>query len=194
VVLIALGTQFSFAQSEKKLIAYTSVFLTDQKTENVKISLKNGGKTVNTYTLNNERKIEIALDYHKDYILTFEKEGYVSKEVSFDTKHPSEFSPSNREIIHFEMELFKTYDKVDLSVFDNPVAKIGFDPSKTAFDYDMDYSRQIRPKIDKARRDLDKRRRDIIKEEKAAIAKAEEDKRQQELAKLEAEAEKREYN
>ena len=163
ILMISFNTVIA---QDNKLIVYTSVFLDDQKTEDVKILLKSGDVLINTFLANNERKIELELEYQNNYNLYFEKDGYITKSVNIDTQLPEGSQTTESEALDFELELYKFYDQVDLSVFDDPVAKISYYNEISSFDYNYEYSMAIKDQIEKVRKELYNRRRDFLKEEK----------------------------
>jgi hypothetical protein len=109
--------------------------------------------TVNKNThiihLNNDGTFQTSLDWNSVNFFSFEKPGYVSKIIEFSTFVPASISKSNIEPYNLQVKLFKVFEGVDTVFFKNPVAKILFNAQISDFEYDMDYSMQVKYKIDK---------------------------------------------
>ncbi len=164
------------------------------------IVYKNGEKqrTINSGL----SKFSLDLDLNADYILEFEKEGSVTKKLSFDTHAPAEAIANGFTPFEFAVNLFKQYDDVSTVVFNQPVGMIRYDKNTDDFDYDTDYTKSIQTALEKTMQEVaakqaeektkgaDEARR--AEEEAKAKAKADANKAKQEAeaAKQKAKAEK----
>ncbi len=133
---------------------------------------KNGEKqrTVNSGLT----KFSLDLDLNADYILSFEKEGFVSKKLSFDTHAPAEAIANGFTPFEFAVNIFKQYDDVNSVVFNQPVGMIRFSSEADDFDYDTDYTKSIQSELEKAIEEVAKKQAEE-KEKDAIAAKQEED-------------------
>lgn len=143
-------------------------------------------------------KFSLDLDLNSSYILSFEKDGFVTKKLSFDTHVPADAAASPFTPFDFAVSIFKQYDDVNTVVFNQPVGMIRYDATAGDFDYDTDYTKSIQSAMqtamdqvakkqeeEKARDEADARRK--ADEEKAnAKAAAEKAKQDAELAKQQA--------
>ncbi|HKL08122.1 MAG TPA: cell envelope integrity protein TolA [Bacteroidales bacterium] len=140
------------------------------------IKLYENGQLIENYTSDRSGKINVDLDLNKDYILEFSKEGYVTKKININTEMPDEYLDKRYAPIRFAVDLFQQYDEVNTVVFTQPVGIIKFYENIGDFDYDVDYSREVRTKIDKAEKELQeahKEHLEDIQEEKKAAEEAE---------------------
>ncbi len=149
---------------------------------------KNGEKqrTVN----NGLGKFSLDLDLNSDYVLSFEKEGFVTKKLSFDTHAPAEAITNGFTPFEFAVSIFKQYDDVNTVVFNQPVGMIRYDKISDDFDYDTDYTKSIQSALEKtlqevAQKQAQEKEKDAAeakrKEAEAKVkAKAEADKQKQE--------------
>ncbi|MBL0043193.1 MAG: hypothetical protein IPP33_01885 [Flavobacteriales bacterium] len=133
---------------------------------------KNGEKqrTVNSGLT----KFSLDLDLNADYILSFEKEGFVSKKLSFNTHAPAEAIANGFTPFEFAVNIFKQYDDVNSVVFNQPVGMIRFSSEADDFDYDTDYTKSIQSELEKAIEEVAKKQAEE-KEKDAIAAKQEED-------------------
>lgn len=88
-------------------------------------------------------KFQLELDLNANYILSFEKEGFVTKKLSFDTHAPGEAMANGFTPFEFAVSMFKQYDDVNMVVFDQPVGMIKYSAEVDDFDYDTDYTKSI---------------------------------------------------
>ncbi len=102
---------------------------------------RNGVK-VRTVT-DDMRKFSMPLDLNQNYILSFEKDGFVTKKLSFDTHAPATAVQNGLLPFDFVVSLFKQYDGVNTVVFNQPVGVIRYSAELRDFDYDTDYTKSI---------------------------------------------------
>jgi hypothetical protein len=161
---------------------------------------KNGEKErVITTGLN---KLGMDLDLNASYVLSFEKDGFVSKKLSFNTRVPAEAGATAFTPFDYAVSLFKQYDDLNMVVFNQPVGIIRYEPSMGDFDYDTDYTKSIQAQLQQALAAVEQKQKEEAKNagalakqkaaEEKALAKAQADAEKQAAAeaKVQAEAEK----
>jgi len=126
-------------------------------------------------------KFSLELDLQSSYILSFEKDGFVAKKLSFNTKVPPDAAGNSFTPFDFAVSIFKQYDDVNIVVFNQPVGVIRFEPGMGDFDYDTDYTKSIQSQLQAALAE-------VAKKQKEEEQRAEEDARNK--SKQEAEARK----
>ncbi len=92
-------------------------------------------------------KFEMDLALNANYVLSFEKDGFVTKKLVFDTKAPAEAAANGFAPFEFAVSLFKQYDDINIVVFNQPVGMIRYEPSTDDFDYDTDYTKSIQSQL-----------------------------------------------
>jgi flagellar biosynthesis GTPase FlhF len=98
---------------------------------------------------NNLSKFTLDLDLNQTYVINFEKDGFVTKKLSFDTHAPAAAAANGFTPFEFAVSIFKQYDDVNTVVFNQPVGMIRFDPGMDDFDYDTDYTKSIQSQLQK---------------------------------------------
>lgn len=127
----------------------------------VKISVVSGDVDGVTVYLNNntsgeitetpgKSKMNLELILNNDYVITFSKREYITKRIAINTSMPSSRLAQELYPFNFEVVLFPQYEGVNIVVFNQPVAKIFFDPLLDDFEYDTDYTKQIQSALKKA--------------------------------------------
>jgi len=170
-VLVSL---FGFAQSSEFVI--TGRFKIDGGSNNgAQIILEKDGRKVKT--LAGDSRFEIGLDYQAIYIISFVKEGFVTKRLRFDTHVPEDRIEYGFVPFDFTIEIFEQFDEVNTVMFNQPVGKISFSDVIDEFDYDTDYTQSIQAKMEEAMEEVE-----VQKEEKAKRI-AEEEKKNADLNK-----------
>jgi flagellar biosynthesis GTPase FlhF len=117
---------------------------------------------------NNLSKFSLDLDLNQTYVINFEKDGFVTKKLSFDTHAPAEAVTNGFTPFEFAVSIFKQYDDVNTVVFNQPVGMIRFDAGLDDFDYDTDYTKSIQSQLQKTMEEVAKKQ-----QEEAANADAE---------------------
>jgi flagellar biosynthesis GTPase FlhF len=181
----------SFLFAQEGLMIYGKLNIEGGPVKGSKIVIKKNGRVVET--LENTSKFEYELDLGAQYILEFQKEGYVTKSVSFNTKVPPDRAELGFAPFGFNVTLFKQYEGVNIIVFNQPVGKIRFNPDIDDFDYDTDYTKSIQAALQQAEEELkeEQRKEEERKKEEEKRKKAEEEakKKAEEEAKKKAEEE-----
>lgn len=127
-------------------------------------------------------KFALELDLNANYIVSFEKDGYVAKKISFDTRVPADAVANGFTPFDFAVSLFKQYDDINMVVFNQPVGMIRYSTSAGDFDYDTDYTKSIQSQLQEAVAQVEK------KQKQEAQGAAEAEKRKAEEAKAQAKA------
>lgn len=136
----------------------------------------------------NLSKFVMELELNANYIVSFEKDGYVAKKLSFNTHVPADAAGKGFTPFDFAVSLFKQYDDINLVVFNQPVGVIRYEPSLGDFDYDTDYTKSIQSQLQDVVAQVERKQKDEARSNSAEEKrKAEEAKAQ---AKAQAEAEK----
>ncbi|MFC2152712.1 energy transducer TonB [Bacteroidota bacterium] len=89
-------------------------------------------------------KFEINLALNKDYIFEFSHEGYITKKIHINTEVPNHLINSSFTPIYFRVELTKQCEIFDTLAFQKPIGIIRFYEEIKDFDYDVDYSFEVR--------------------------------------------------
>ena len=105
-------------------------------------------------------KFSLELELNANYILSFERDGYVTKKLSFNTRVPSDAVGQGFAPFDFSVSLFKQYDDMNTVVFNQPVGVIRYDRSLGDFDYDTDYTKSIQGQLQQAVADVEKRQKE----------------------------------
>ncbi|MFM7176217.1 MAG: hypothetical protein ACKO0X_02195 [Bacteroidota bacterium] len=161
-------------------LSYSLLFGQSRVSVPVKIKVEDGDMTGVTVVLRNlttgennevpgQQRLDLELRLDNNYIISFTKQGYITKRVAFDARMPAGRSNQDLYPFNFEVILFPQYEGLNVVVFNQPVAKIFFDPLLDDFDYDTDYTKQIQSALKKAEEELvqrQKEERKLIDEKK----------------------------
>ena len=91
--------------------------------------------------------MKLVLKPNCDYILEFNKPGYITKKISFSTKIPAGRLKQGMDDFPFKIHLFPQVDDVNIVVFNQPVGIIYYDRLIDDLNFDTDYTKQIRSAI-----------------------------------------------
>ena len=144
---------------------------------------KNGTK--DRVLTSNLARFGLDLDLNASYILSFEKDGFVTKKLSFDTHAPAEAIANGFTPFEFAVSIFKQYDDVNMVIFNQPVGMIRYEASVDDFDYDTDYTKSIQSQLQETLAKVEEKQ----KEEERNAGSVEKAKQEEAKAKAKAEAE-----
>lgn len=129
-------------------------------------------------------RFSLELELASNYVLSFEKEGFVTKKLSFNTQVPAAVTQGSFTPFQFVVSLFRQYDGMNTVVFNQPVGMIRYDEKLADFDYDTDYTKSIQSALDAAQAAVEVKQQ----EEAKAVADAAKQKEQEEKEKAKADA------
>jgi hypothetical protein len=87
-----------------------------------------------------------------DYLISISKNDYVQKYFSVSTKGiPQDQAGVKLPAIRADVDLFKYYEGVDYSMFDEPISKFYYSSKKGNFDYDKEYLRAKKEEMKKVK-------------------------------------------
>jgi hypothetical protein len=140
LILAMAGVLGAFAQNGFTI--YGKLRVDGGSVDGCRVVVYRNGVKVHTVT-DDLRKFSMPLDLNQNYILSFEKDGFVTKKLSFDTHAPASAVQGGLLPFDFVVSLFKQYDGVNTVVFNQPVGMIRYSAELGDFDYDTDYTKSI---------------------------------------------------
>jgi hypothetical protein len=139
---------------------------------------KNG---VALFTKTGEKNMKLKLEYGNEYLLCFGKEGYITKQILFNTSLPEGIDTTALEPYKIGVRIFKQYEGVNIVIYNQPVAFIHFIPEVEGLGYDTDYTKSILSELETTENILiQKSKEEKEKQKKEASEKKKEDKREKE--------------
>lgn len=112
-------------------------------------------------------EMKLVLKPNCDYLLEFNKPGYITKKISFNTSVPQSRLKQGMDDFPFAVHIFPQVDDVNIVVFNQPVGKIYFDRLIDDFDFDTDYTKQIRSAIKLAEDEIMKKADELANAEES---------------------------
>jgi tetratricopeptide (TPR) repeat protein len=155
VCMFMLQSQVSFAQWELEISARLKKEETNDRMEGVKVTIKRNGTVWKTLETDANGSFGALLPSDAIYMVVFSKPGHVTKKIEFSTKFvPPEDAKYGLDFAGFEVTLFEEIDDLDVSILDNPIAKIAFDPAIGYMDFDQAYTKTIKKELDRLKQEL----------------------------------------
>lgn len=180
-----LAALMSFSQNNQLII--TGKFRVDGGSNNgAQIILEKDGRKVKT--IEGEARFELGLDFQAIYIVSFVKEGFVTKKLRFDTHVSEERIEYGFEPFEFIIEIFEQFDDVSVVVFNQPVGKISYSDLIDEFDYDTDYTKSIQTQIAEVMEQVEEKKEE--KEQQVLAQQKEEAAKDKQVSSLTTEADK----
>lgn len=102
------------------------------------------GKVLTSFKTDKDGSYNVYLPLGGDYIISVSKNDYVKKYFSVSTTGiPPEKAKNKFPIIEADVDLFKFYEGVDYSLFDQPVNKYFYNSKRDNIDYDKSYLKDM---------------------------------------------------
>jgi hypothetical protein len=109
-------------------------------------NLYEGTNKIKSVQTGNDGSFSFKLEINKEYTVEIEKDGLVSKRISFNTTMPDE--ENGAWISEFSMGLIKYCEGVDYSVLKNPVDKVKLDLQRRHYVSDKDYVKTMNTRLE----------------------------------------------
>lgn len=110
-----------------------------------KVLINKGKKQV--VTLVEKRNFVFELERNSDYVVTFERKGYISKQLGFNTKNaPESFWNELQEPYEFIISLDKQ-PMNELVIYNQPVGVISYMKEIEGFSYTVNYAKTVKQKV-----------------------------------------------
>ena len=104
---------------------------------------------------------EVRLAPDAEYLVVFSHPDYVSKRLSFKTTNvPSEATPGGDFNFRFDITLFKKMEGLDVSILNQPLVEVHFDPQSMDFNYNREYTLKMKGELEKLQGEIEKRLKD----------------------------------
>jgi hypothetical protein len=110
------------------------------------------GKLLTSFKTDQNGSYNIYLPLGSDYLISISKNDYVQKYFSVSTKGiPQDQAGVKLPAIRADVDLFKYYDGVDYSMFDEPISKFYYSSKKGNFEYDKEYLKAKKEEMKKVK-------------------------------------------
>jgi hypothetical protein len=105
------------------------------------ITIYNGDVPYSELWTNKKGKCSFKLPLDKNFVIQVAKVGFVTKSVAVYTKVPVD----KREVyvFNFDVDLFEVVNGLDVSILNNPIAKVAYHLADENFGYDVAYTNKI---------------------------------------------------
>lgn len=133
----------------QNLLVNGNIIIENTSTEGAKIVIYKNNIKLTEQEITKKGRFELKLALDADYKILFEKEGYITKNVSVNTEVPSEIIETNPDFppIKLIINLLPKVEQVDLSIFDQPIAILSYNQELDDFTFDKEYSNKIKERV-----------------------------------------------
>lgn len=162
-----LCVQYLTAQS---LPINGNVVINGDTPEGAKVTVNKNGKKLEELSITKKGRFDLKLALGADYKVTFSKAGYITKIVTINTEVPEESIEANPNFppVKLIINLFPHTEDVDLSIFDQPIAILIYNPELDDFTFDKEYAEKIKNRIAQTEQEI---RRQLATKGPAAMEK-----------------------
>lgn len=109
------------------------------------------GKEVFLGLTDSKGKLSFRLPLYRKFTVAISKKGFVQKKIFVDTHLPA--SEAKNYVFAFDADIFEKVEGLDVSILDQPVAKISFRLLEKSFTYDAAYTNKINSGLQKMYRE-----------------------------------------
>ena len=148
-----LVPSFLFSQS---LQLNGNVTIENASSEGARIIIYKNNIKLTQQDISKKGRFDFKLALDADYKITFEKSGYITKNISVNTEVPGEIIESNPNFppIKLTINLLPKVEQVDLSIFEQPVAILSYNYELDDFTFEKEYSDKIKDRIAQAEKSI----------------------------------------
>jgi tetratricopeptide (TPR) repeat protein len=162
--------QVSFGQWTFDIVGTVKKEETKKRLGGATITIKKNGTVWKTLTSPDNGKFEVSLLPDADYMIEFSKPGHVTKKIQVSSKGvPPEDAKYGLEF-PLELNLFEKIDGLDVSVLNQPIAKVKYDAAIGYPDFDKEYTKSIQKELERLKKELAEKLKLAAAEKKAKQA------------------------
>jgi hypothetical protein len=152
--LFLLITESSFAQWTFDIVGTVKKEETNKRLAGATITIKRNGSVWKTISPPENGKFEVSLLPDADYMLEFSKPGHVTKKIQVSSKGvPPEDAKYGLEF-PLELNLFEKIEGLDVSILNQPIAKVKYDAAIGYPDFDKEYTKSIKNELERLKKEL----------------------------------------
>ena len=102
------------------------------------------GKVLTSFKTDKDGSYNVYLPLGAEYVISVSKNGFVKKYFNVSTSGiPPEKAKNKFPVLEADVDLFKYYDGVDYSIFNEPVNKYYYNSKKDNMEYDKEYLKEM---------------------------------------------------
>lgn len=152
-MLILSGSLLAKAQS---LVINGYVVIEETGAEGTRLIISRNGENTEERNLDKRGKFDLKLALGADYMLSFEKSGYIAKNVTINTEVPEEVVETNPDFppVRLIINLLPFVEGPDLTIFEQPIAILHYNYELDDFTFDKEYEGGIRERVNKAEQEV----------------------------------------
>lgn len=154
VCMFMLQAQSSIAQWTLDVMGTVKKEETKKRMEGATITIKRNGTVWKTVASLASGKFEASLLPGAVYVIEFSKPGHVTKRIEMSTKNVPPDDAKYGFDFPMEMVLFEKMDGLDVSILNQPIAKVAFNPETGYMDYDPAYTKSIKKELERLKQEL----------------------------------------
>jgi len=137
-------TNISFSQQDVTVDFEGRISNDNQNLSEAIVQVLQNGKLLTSFKTDKDGSYNVYLPLGSEYVISVSKNNYVQKYFSVSTMGiPPEKAKNKFPIIEADVDLFKYYEGVDYSIFNEPVNKYFYNAKKDNIDYDKDYLKEM---------------------------------------------------
>ena len=131
ILLIIPFTTFAQEEDVEKLMLSGDVseYFNENTMAGVSVKLTSDGQYVANVVTDGKGKYEFLLDFEKEFIVLYEKAGYVQKKILVSTKGVPPNQRGKLADLYVEMTIFKRNKDLNVDFLDKPIGKGGINLS-----------------------------------------------------------------
>jgi hypothetical protein len=152
--LICFCFHFTLQAQQKKFVVPVEFMVENGSAENTSVKIFEEG--VGEWYVKARDEMTLKLNFNRHYLITFIKKNYITKTIDINTYAPDSRRKRKIEAYPIGVKLFKQYAGVNIVIYNQPVAKIQYDPSLDEFNYDTDYTKSIFNLLSKTEKELER--------------------------------------
>ncbi|MDL2251505.1 hypothetical protein LJC12_01495 [Odoribacter sp. OttesenSCG-928-J03] len=156
LLLLLFTTLLIYTASAQMLEINGNLVIHNGSTDGASIKIFRNGEKIEEKIMDKKGRFTMRFALDAEYKLVFGKSNYISKIVSINTEVPEEVIEANPNFppIKLIINLLPLVSGLDLSLFEQSVAILGYNPELDDFSFDYEYAARVKDKIGKLEQDI----------------------------------------
>ncbi len=154
LLFFAIGAQ---AQNSR-FILETLVTEDGRKLSNASVIVYKNGSKVETFKTDSKGQVDVFLDMGANYTVNISSMGMITKKLNIDTRNVPPEDLGSDFPFPAEVDIFQKVPDLDVSILDQPIGIIRYNPSISNFDVDLDHTKRVKSKLEQLQKEYEEKK------------------------------------
>lgn len=156
--LFLLLSVFGVTAQNSRFILETLVTEDGRKLSNASVTVYKNGSKVETFKTDSKGQVDVFLDMGANYTVNISSMGMITKKLNIDTRNVPPEDLGSDFPFPAEVDIFQKVPDLDVSILDQPIGIIRYNPSISNFDVDLEHTKRVKSKLEQLQKEYEEKK------------------------------------